>query len=78
MTYFDSDRIKNSYKVNVYPGKSLQRGKLSTFELLVLNSLDKLLFELKILLPFFTKQATLMRRSTVLSIPTLLVFPGLS
>jgi hypothetical protein len=27
-------------------------------------------------LPFFTKQSTLMRRSTVLSLPPLLVIPG--
>jgi hypothetical protein len=33
------------------------------------SSLDQLLFILKILLTSFTKQATLMRRSTVLSCP---------
>ncbi len=42
---------------------------LSTVDLLVLISLDKLPFQLKILLTFFTEQATLMRRLTVLSLP---------
>jgi hypothetical protein len=32
---------------------------------------------MKILFPFLQKQATLMRRSTVLSLPPQLVFPGL-
>ncbi len=49
---------------------------MSTVDLLVLTSLDKLLFILKILFAFFTKQATFMRRSTVLSIHLQLVFPG--
>jgi hypothetical protein len=43
-------------------------GRLSTVDLLVLTSLDKLVFELKIF-SFFTKQATLMRRSTVPGLP---------
>ncbi len=38
--------------------------------------LDQLLFTLKLLFIFATKQATLMRRSTVLSLPLRLVFPG--
>jgi hypothetical protein len=47
---------------------------------LVLTSLDQLLFIMKIKLfaPFFTKQDTLMRRPTVLSLPIQLVFPGLA
>jgi len=49
-------------------GKSYWRGRLSTVDLLVLTSLDQLLFILKILLNSFTKQAILMRRSTVLSL----------
>jgi hypothetical protein len=41
---------------------------LSTVDLLVLTGLDQLLFILKIFFTFFTKQATLMRRSTVLEL----------
>jgi hypothetical protein len=48
-------------------------------DLLVQTSLDYLLFILKILIIFFTKQATLIRRrSTVLSLPTQLLFSSLS
>ncbi len=39
-------------------GKSYKRGRLSTVELLVLNSLVQPLFILKILLAFFTKRGT--------------------
>ncbi len=42
---------------------------LSTNDLFALTSLDQLLFVLKILFTYVTKQATLMRRSTVLSLP---------
>ncbi len=35
-------------------------------------------FKLKLYFPFFTKQTILMRRSTVLILPLLLVFPGLA
>jgi hypothetical protein len=52
------------------------RGRLSTVDLLVLTSLDQLIFKLKILFAFVTKQATLMRRSTVLSLPLQIVFPA--
>jgi hypothetical protein len=49
----------------------------TTIDLLVLTSLDHVLPKLKILLllTFFTKQATLMRRSTALSLPLQLEFP---
>jgi hypothetical protein len=53
----------------VNPGNHYRRGRLSTFGLLVLTSFDQLIFILKILPTFVTKQATLMRRSTVLSLP---------
>ncbi len=43
---------------------------LSTVSLVVLTSLDQLLLIMKMLFSYFTKQATLMRRSTVL-IPSL-------
>ncbi len=57
------------------PGKSYWRGRLRTVDLLVLTSLDQLLFILKILFTFLTKQAISMRRLTVLSRPPQLVFP---
>ncbi len=47
---------------------------LITVDLLVLTYLDLLLLKLKILFALFTKQATLMRRPTVLSLPLQLVF----
>ncbi len=46
-------------------------------DLLVLTSIYQLLFILKIVLTFLTKQATLTRRSIVLSFPLKLVFPGI-
>jgi len=49
---------------------------LSTVDLLVFISLDQVLFVLKILFTFFTKQVTSMRRSTVLTLPLQLGFPG--
>jgi hypothetical protein len=53
--------------LRVESGKSYLRGSLSTVDLLVLTSS---FFKLKILLTSFTKQATLMRRSTVMSLPS--------
>jgi len=50
--------------------------RFSTMDLLVLTSFDRLLFILKILFTFFTKQVTLLRRSTVLILFLQLVFPG--
>jgi len=47
-------------------------------DLLVLTSLDQLLFKLKILFTFLMKQPTLMWRSTVLRFPLQLVFPDLA
>ncbi len=55
--------------MNGQPGKPYWRRRISTVDLLVLTSLDQLLFILKILFTFFTKQPTLMGRSTVLSLP---------
>ena len=48
--------------------------------LLVLTSIDKLIFKLKMLFAFFTYQAILMRRSksTVLSLPLQLERPGVT
>ncbi len=65
--------LPKDYVAYHQPGKYLQTGKSywkgKAQYLLVLTSLDQLLFKLKILLTSFTKQATLMRRSTVLSLP---------
>ncbi len=52
-----------------------RKAQLSTVDLLVLASLDQLVLKLKILFSFFTKLATLIRRSTILSLPHQLVFP---
>jgi hypothetical protein len=59
-------------------GKPYWSGRLSIVDLLVLTSLDQQLFTLKILFTFVTKQAKLMRRSTVLSLPVHLIFPDQS
>jgi hypothetical protein len=53
----------------------LLRGRLRTVDLLVLTSLDQLIFIENIFL--FTKQATWMRRSTVLSLPPSVSIPWL-
>jgi hypothetical protein len=50
-------------------------GRISTVDLLVLTSLDQVLFILKLYFSFFTKQPILMRRSTVRILPRQLVFP---
>ncbi len=50
-------------------------GRLSMVDLLVITSLDQLIFIMKILFTFTTKQTTSMRRSIVLSLPPQLVFP---
>jgi hypothetical protein len=50
-------------------GTLTEGGRLSTVDLLVRTNLDQLLHRLKILFTFFLKQATLMRRSTVLNHP---------
>jgi hypothetical protein len=46
--------------------------------LISLFSLDQLIFIFKIVVIFDAKQATLTRRSTVLSFPLQIVFPGLA
>jgi hypothetical protein len=61
-------------EIIVYTREVLHRGRLSTVDLLVLTSLDHLLFIQKILLRFLTKKASLVRRSTLLSHPPQLVF----
>jgi len=55
--------------------KSYRRGRCSTVDLLVLAILDQLLFKLNLLFTFLTKQATLIRWSTVVILPLQLVFP---
>jgi hypothetical protein len=51
-------------------------GRLSTIDLLVLTGLDQLLFQLKTLFSYITKQAFSIWRSTELSLPFQSVFPG--
>ncbi len=58
------------------PGNPCGRERLCTVDLLVLSSLDQLIFKLRKSFTVVTKKGTLMRRSMVLSIPLQLVFPG--
>jgi hypothetical protein len=66
----------------VFLGQTLAKDKpwntnsISMVDLLVLTCLNLLILVLKILFDFVTKQTTLMRRSTVLSLPLQKVFPG--
>ncbi len=62
--------------LGVRAGNPYCRGRLSTVDLLVLTGSNHLDLEMKMYFTFFTKQATLTRRSTVLSFPLQLVFPG--
>jgi hypothetical protein len=56
---------------------SLTEGeKFSTVDLLVLARYDNLIFLLKMLCIFFSKQGTIIRRSDVLSLSLQLGFPG--
>ncbi len=68
--------VESSTKV--IPGMSYWKGRLSTVDLLVSTCLNQLLFTLKILFSLFKKQANLIWRSIVLSLPPQLVFPGYS
>ncbi len=53
----------------------LRNGKAQYGWPLVPTSLDELVFHLKFFFTFLTKQANLMRRSTVLGLPPQLIFP---
>jgi hypothetical protein len=70
------EKMVNSQKYAL-PGNFYRWGRASTVYLLELTSLDQLVFILKVLFFLFDKQATLIRRSTVLSLPLQLVFPQL-
>ncbi len=65
-------------QTKILPRKSSLGIRLSTVDLLVLTGLYQLLHALKILFTFFTKLATLMRRSSVLSLPPQLAFPAVT
>jgi hypothetical protein len=54
------------HTIILYAGKPYFRGRLSTVDLLAITSLDKLLFYIQKL---DIKEAPLMRRSTVQSLP---------
>jgi len=58
------------------PRNPYWRGKFNTFDLLGIAISDHLILILKLL--FFTKQATLIRRSAVLCLPPQLAFPALN
>ncbi len=55
-------------------GNPYRRGRHSTIDLIVLIRLAN--FDIENIIYVFTKQAYLMRRSTVLSLPVYLGFPG--
>jgi hypothetical protein len=57
------------WDVYLRQGSLTEARRLSKVDLLVLPNLDKFLFILKIFFTSVRKQATLMRRSTVLSLP---------
>ncbi len=57
-------------------GNPCRRGKLGTVDLLALPSLDEVVLILKMLFTSFMRQVILIRRSTVLSHPLKLMFPG--
>jgi hypothetical protein len=56
------DPLKANKIVRANSGKSYRGERFCTVDLLVLSSLNQLLSALKIIVTFFTKQATLMRR----------------
>jgi len=58
------------------PREPFLRERLSTIDLIVSTSIDLQFLILQTF--FFSKQATLIRRSTVLSLPLQLAFPGLA
>jgi hypothetical protein len=70
--------LKQKSKHSTVQGTLTERKRLGTVDLLVLISLDQVILILANVIFSFTKQATLMRRSTVVSLPVQLVFPALS
>ncbi len=56
-------------EILLHARKSFRRERLSMVDVLLLNDLDKLIFIFIIIFTYISKQATLMRRSTVLSLP---------
>jgi len=60
------------------PGNPHRKERLSTIDLFVLTGSDQLIFVMKILFTFVTKQAALLKRTTLLSLPLQLVFPDLT
>ncbi len=69
-------RICVFVSTSVLSGNPYWWGRLSTVDLLVLSCLDQLIFSLKIVLTFVTKQASLMRWSAVPSLPLRWAFLG--
>ncbi len=74
--FFMFVELDSANKVRVWAaaGNPYWRGRLSTADLLVLTTLDLLIFMLKSWLTFVAKQVIFMR-STVLNLPVQLVFP---
>jgi hypothetical protein len=71
-----SHSVETGFEGNRNQGSLTEGGSISTVDLLVLTSFDQFFIYFKALYPFVTKQVTLMRRSTVLSLPLQLEFPA--
>jgi hypothetical protein len=69
-------RVMHNVVIFIVQGSLADWGRISTVDLLVLTSLDQLIFILKILFSFLQNKLILTRRSTVLSLPPQLVFPA--
>ncbi len=73
--------VSQSYKNKTFsywlfcPRNPYWRERLGTFELLLQTIWYQLLFKLEIFFTYYTKQATLTKRSTVLSLPLQFVLP---
>ncbi len=76
LRYTQCDVLRLGTEIVVYTtGNTNWKERPSTGDLLILTSLDQLVLILQTFFTFLTKWATLMRRSTVLSLPLQLVFP---
>jgi hypothetical protein len=71
--------VTNSFiKTCMFCHGILTRGRLSAVDLQVLISLDMSAFDSETIIVIFPKQPSLMMRSTVLSLPLQIEFPGLT
>jgi hypothetical protein len=84
-TFVDQQPLQTEKKSGSYwgrcfwwgtPGNANWKGRFNTIDLLVLTRSDQLTFMMKLYFSLFTKRVILMRRSSVLSLPPQLGFPG--